>query len=37
MQYRRFGKTDKALSVITLGGMRFDDGWSKPRNAPHTA
>ncbi len=37
MQYRRFGKTNKALSVVTLGGMRFDDGWSKPRDAPHRA
>lgn len=35
MQYRRFGKTGKALSVITLGGMRFHDGWSKPRTEPH--
>src|SRR5262245_31666730 len=32
MQYRRFGRTDKALSVITLGGMRYHDGWNSPRN-----
>lgn len=35
MQYRRFGKTEKALSVITLGGMRYHDGWSAPRGEPH--
>lgn len=35
MQYRRFGRTGKALSVITLGGMRYHDGWSKPRDEPH--
>jgi len=32
MQYRRFGRTQKALSVITLGGMRFPSGWTAPRN-----
>jgi len=32
MQYRRFGRTNKALSVITLGGMRYHDGWTPPRN-----
>ncbi|HET7540656.1 MAG TPA: aldo/keto reductase [Polyangiaceae bacterium] len=32
MQYRRFGRTEKALSVITLGGMRFPHGWDAPRN-----
>lgn len=37
MQYRRFGKTEKRLSVITLGGMRYVDGWSKPRDEPHRA
>lgn len=31
MEYRRFGKTEKHLSVITLGGMRFKQGWSEPR------
>ena len=31
MQYRRFGKTERRLSVITLGGMRYKDGWSQPR------
>ncbi|HYP76664.1 MAG TPA: aldo/keto reductase [Polyangiaceae bacterium] len=32
MQYRRFGRTQKALSVITLGGMRFPHGWDAPRD-----
>ena len=32
MEYRRFGKTNKNISVITLGGMRFKHGWNKPRN-----
>lgn len=32
MQYRRFGKTNLALSVITLGGMRYDEGWDAPRD-----
>ena len=32
MQYRRFGRTEKALSVITLGGMRFPHGWTAPRH-----
>lgn len=32
MEYRRFGKTEKYLSAITLGGMRFLHGWDKPRN-----
>ena len=31
MEYRRFGKTEKMLSVITLGGMRFKHGWEEPR------
>ncbi len=31
MEYRRFGKTEKKLSVITLGGMRFKHGWNEPR------
>ncbi len=35
MEYRRFGRTEKKLSVITLGGMRYHDGWSKPRQEPH--
>jgi predicted aldo/keto reductase-like oxidoreductase len=30
MQYRRFGRTNLDLSVITLGGMRYHDGWSPP-------
>jgi uncharacterized protein len=30
MQYRRFGRTGLPLSVITLGGMRYTDGWSAP-------
>jgi len=32
MEYRRFGKTEESLSVITLGGMRFKKGWDAPRN-----
>ncbi len=32
MQYRRFGKTEKKISVITLGGMRFKHVWDKPRD-----
>jgi predicted aldo/keto reductase-like oxidoreductase len=32
MEYRRFGKTNKKLSVITLGGMRYKHGWNEPRN-----
>lgn len=32
MQYRRFGRTNLALSVITLGGMRYRDGWTAPRD-----
>lgn len=35
MQYRRFGRTNRALSVITLGGMRYHDGWSEPRHEVH--
>ena len=31
MEYRRFGKTEEIISVITLGGMRFKDGWNPPR------
>ena len=32
MAYRRFGKTEQQLSVITLGGMRFRHGWEQPRD-----
>ena len=32
MEYRRFGKTEEKISVITLGGMRFKHGWIPPRN-----
>jgi len=32
MEYRRFGKTEKQVSVITLGGMRFKHGWDEPRD-----
>ena len=32
MEYRRFGKTDKNVSVITLGGMRFKRVWEEPRH-----
>ncbi len=31
MEYRRFGKTNKIVSVITLGGMRYKNGWNEPR------
>ncbi|MCU4162836.1 aldo/keto reductase [Carboxylicivirga caseinilyticus] len=31
MEYRRFGKTNKNISVITLGGMRFKHVWDNPR------
>ena len=35
MQYRRFGRTNRALSVITLGGMRYDDdGGSRKHGVP---
>ncbi len=34
MQYRRFGKTEQHLSTITLGGMRYVDGWGDPRQEP---
>jgi predicted aldo/keto reductase-like oxidoreductase len=30
MQYRRFGRTNLPLSVITLGGMRYINGWASP-------
>ncbi|MDA3931024.1 MAG: aldo/keto reductase [Prolixibacteraceae bacterium] len=32
MEYRRFGKTEKKVSVITLGGMRYKHGWEGPRD-----
>src|SRR3972149_1026032 len=32
MEYRRFGKTNEYLSVITLGGMRFIHGDDDPRD-----
>ena len=31
MEYRRFGKTNKMVSVVTLGGMRFKHGSVEPR------
>lgn len=31
MEYRRFGKTNVRVSVITLGGMRYKHGWTEPR------
>ncbi len=31
MEYRRFGRTEAMISVITLGGMRYDKAWAKPR------
>lgn len=36
MSYRRFGKTEQWLSTITLGGMRYHEGWNEPRNQPST-
>ena len=32
MMYRRFGRTELPLSVITLGGMRYPHGWDEPRD-----
>ena len=32
MQYRRFGRTERTVSVITLGGMRYPHGWESPRD-----
>ncbi len=32
MEYRRFGKTNKHISAITLGGMRFIHNWEDPRD-----
>jgi len=32
MEYRRFGKTNKMVSVITLGGMRYKHSGSEPRD-----
>jgi len=32
MEYRRFGKTNKMVSVITLGGMRFKHTGNEPRH-----
>jgi len=32
MEYRKFGKTNKIISVITLGGMRFKHTWDDPRD-----
>ncbi len=32
MEYRRFGKTEKKISTITLGGMRLKGGWGQPRH-----
>lgn len=32
MEYRRFGKTEQYVSAITLGGMRFKNGWDDPRD-----
>lgn len=37
MEYRRFGKTEKRISVVTLGGMRYQGGWGEPRTEPHDA
>ena len=32
MEYRRFGRTNEMISVLTLGGMRFVHGWNPPRD-----
>ncbi|CAI2717380.1 aldo/keto reductase [Nitrospina watsonii] len=32
MEYRRFGRTNESISVLTLGGMRFEQGWDAPRD-----
>nr|CRH07089.1 putative Oxidoreductase, aldo/keto reductase family [Candidatus Magnetococcus massalia] len=32
MEYRRFGRTEKQVSVFTLGTMRFVHGWDEPHN-----
>ena len=32
MEYRRFGKTNRMVSVITLGGMRFKSAGEEPRD-----
>ncbi|MBF0288170.1 MAG: aldo/keto reductase [SAR324 cluster bacterium] len=32
MLYRRFGKTELQLPVLTLGGMRFVNGWAGPHD-----
>ncbi|HET6559909.1 MAG TPA: aldo/keto reductase, partial [Prolixibacteraceae bacterium] len=32
MEYRRFGKTNKTVSVITLGGMRYKHASAEPRD-----
>ena len=32
MEYRRFGKTNKTVSVITLGGMRYKHTSAEPRD-----
>lgn len=32
MEYRRFGKTNKKVSVITLGGMRYRSAHLEPRD-----
>jgi predicted aldo/keto reductase-like oxidoreductase len=32
MQYRAFGRGGPEISVITLGGMRYVNGWQQPRD-----
>jgi len=34
MRYRRFGKTDLELPVITCGGMRFQHSWNSDDKVP---
>lgn len=36
MHYRKFGKTGKEISVITLGGMRYNNSWQDPRDVVST-
>jgi len=37
MRYRRFGKTELQLPVITCGAMRFQHGWSETEPIPESS
>ncbi len=37
MQYRRFGKTELKMPVLTCGGMRFQHGWQEDGEIPETS